>query len=606
MSLTIIPEASAEQPRKTALPAIGQRLKWHKSAPSAVRRRPPGDEEGWAEWRRYLAERRRRRQQTSLLDSRRPPLLWGLAQEAGEGQDAVPEWAWRRIVELHTLARKGRRQGVDWSAEAATFIAAHDAPASPARALEMLAWCSALPALAEEVPSTLWWRLLETSLEVVEGSRVPGLAADAWTNQLLSVELPFLLANLLPELQAVGLLCHVARDRLFSAFEELLDGEGMLRGRHLGRLRPLLACWTRVRVWAPKARFRGEVRRQYEGLVRHVLRLARADGSTALGATESARQDRALLEAAAALGRRRDRQLLEQVLGRSSKEGPAVKSRTAAMHSEWSEVGVLRSDWSATADRLVVDYSGAELAAELATGRAVLFSGGWPIALKRDDCQLQMESAWEEVCWFSDDEVDYLELESSWTGQVRVQRQMLLSRRQRYLLAADAVLGEQAGRLEYRTALPLVAGVAVCAEQETREIRLRAGSRRVAVLPLALSEWRSEGGDGALEAEGGRLVLRQRAERAASLFAPLFFDLDPKRQAQPLTWRRLTVAEDRMVQPPDVAAGYRVQVGKPQWLIYRSLGPEGNRTLLGHNLVSQYLVARFTRKGAVEPVLEIE
>jgi hypothetical protein len=32
----------------------------------------------------------------------------------------------------------------------------------------------------------------------------------------------------------------------------------------------------------------------------------------------------------------------------------------------------------------------------------------------------------------------------------------------------------------------------------------------------------------------------------------------------------------------------------------------GNRTLLGHNLVSEMLVARFDRDGEVETLLEIE
>ncbi|MEX0714781.1 MAG: hypothetical protein WD278_20765 [Pirellulales bacterium] len=61
-----------------------------------------------------------------------------------------------------------------------------------------------------------------------------------------------------------------------------------------------------------------------------------------------------------------------------------------------------------------------------------------------------------------------------------------------------------------------------------------------------------------------------------------------------------------MVQPADPAVGYRVQVGRQQWLIYRSLAERGNRTVLGHNLISEFLVARFDRQGKVEPLLEIE
>jgi hypothetical protein len=73
-----------------------------------------------------------------------------------------------------------------------------------------------------------------------------------------------------------------------------------------------------------------------------------------------------------------------------------------------------------------------------------------------------------------------------------------------------------------------------------------------------------------------------------------------------LTWRKLTVAESLETQPDDVAVGYRVQIGKEQWLIYRSLVEPANRTLLGHNLSTEALVARFDRTGEVEPLVEVE
>ena len=94
--------------------------------------------------------------------------------------------------------------------------------------------------------------------------------------------------------------------------------------------------------------------------------------------------------------------------------------------------------------------------------------------------------------------------------------------------------------------------------------------------------------------------------KGCRLYAPLFFDLDRRRMARPCTWRRLTVAESLAIQPDEVAVGYRVAVGKEQWLIYRSLAEKANRTLLGHNLSTEMLVAQFHRSGEVEPLLEIE
>jgi hypothetical protein len=83
-------------------------------------------------------------------------------------------------------------------------------------------------------------------------------------------------------------------------------------------------------------------------------------------------------------------------------------------------------------------------------------------------------------------------------------------------------------------------------------------------------------------------------------------DLKRKRTGKPLTWRRLTVAEERRVQPADRAVGYRVQIGRKQWLVYRSLAPIANRTVLGKNLSSEFLVARFNQDGECDPILEIE
>jgi hypothetical protein len=125
------------------------------------------------------------------------------------------------------------------------------------------------------------------------------------------------------------------------------------------------------------------------------------------------------------------------------------------------------------------------------------------------------------------------------------------------------------------------------------------------VLPLALNEWRTGAPRGSLQAGPIGLELTQAAH-GQCLFAPLFVDLDAGRQRKEVTWRQLTVAHQREVTPSEVAVGYRVQVGKSQWLIYRSLAAPAVRTVLGKNLMSEFLVARFQTDGKVEALLEIE
>jgi hypothetical protein len=55
-----------------------------------------------------------------------------------------------------------------------------------------------------------------------------------------------------------------------------------------------------------------------------------------------------------------------------------------------------------------------------------------------------------------------------------------------------------------------------------------------------------------------------------------------------------------------MAVGYRLQIGNEQWLIYRSLTTPDIRTVLGKNLMHEFLVGRFTDDGQVETLLEIE
>jgi hypothetical protein len=122
---------------------------------------------------------------------------------------------------------------------------------------------------------------------------------------------------------------------------------------------------------------------------------------------------------------------------------------------------------------------------------------------------------------------------------------------------------------------------------------------------LALPEWRSEFCHGNLHADPQHLVLQQAAE-GLNLYAPLLIDLDPARERHELTWRRLTVAENLRTVSRDEAVGYRVQIGREQWLIYRTLAPRGNRSVLGINTVADFVLSRFLKSGTTEPLIVIE
>jgi hypothetical protein len=205
----------------------------------------------------------------------------------------------------------------------------------------------------------------------------------------------------------------------------------------------------------------------------------------------------------------------------------------------------------------------------------------------------------------SDEDVDYLELEIELGEGLKLQRQLCLAKKDQFLFIADAVLGVGAQPLRHWIRLPLGGEVKADSHDETREIRLRMPGTRAMVFPLSLPEWRIDKRLGELSVNQHRLELQQ-GMTAASLYAPLWIDLDPRRQLKSFTWRQLTVAEERRIVPRDVAVGYRVQFGKKQWLVYRSLTPPRNRTVLGHNLATDFLIARFGRDGSVKTLIEVE
>jgi hypothetical protein len=396
--------------------------------------------------------------------------------------------------------------------------------------------------------------------------------------------------------------------------DETIDEQGMPRGGRLHRALPLFATWTKS-LAADRAAgvFDPHEYDLYHKFVECLLRLTRRVGSLVFCIGESpTAEHREAWRAAAQLVEGRLRNTITGVLRGRSLDARPLSSRErsgdsppASANSEPAGLAVLRPTWSAP--RLVVDYHGSQLRLDLDRRGQPLIVGACTPLLTIDGAPLAPRSRWEQTCWITDEDVDYLEVELTLTGEVRVQRHLLFARQDEFVFIADAVLGSQPAAIDYQMTLPLAADVVAETAGETREIALAINGRRCArILPLGLSEWRSERRRGNLSVGEGVLELRQAAANASNHFAAWFIDLAPRRLSRPVTWRQLTVAEDREIQPDDVAVGYRVQIGSRQWLFYRSLAACGNRTLLGHNLVSEFLAARFSRRGVPETLIEIE
>lgn len=583
---------------------------WHKSAPEAVRRAfTSGDPcGGFLAWKTYLAGRKRPADPDRLLPSDGGALSWALPDALDP--PCSPPWLDRAEKPLHD----GRPAEAALEKEVLSWLGETAGAAADARyAFEALAAGRAITRLATLLSPEVWWALLDHLLGSVADAQGIDPDDDPLLSQLLGGELALTLAYLLPEITPCRKLKSAARRALSSGVVDLLDGQGLPQGMHLGLLRPLLACWTRCRALGGRLKggcWNKAAGYQYEWLVRQALRLARHDGSQVFSPSPGRTWNGELFAAALEFGGdEEDYDVASLVLppAREARKTHVDESDLPepAYESQWAATAVLRSHWSRSAERLTVVYPQRQLQIELSCGKDVLWSGQWELEVRVDGKPAPADSDWEQVCWVSDDEVSFLELELELCGGLRVQRQMLLARQDRCLLLADAILGDRPAKLEYRGCLPLCPGVSYRGAEDSHEGVLAGSKRRALVLPLALPEWQADRRVGRLKQTAEGLELRQSA-RARRLYAPLFFDLDRRRMTRPRTWRRLTVAESLAVQPDEVAVGYRVAVGKEQWLIYRSLAARANRTVLGHNLSTEMLLAQFCRSGEVEPVLEIE
>jgi hypothetical protein len=535
------------------------------------------------------------------------PLKWAVP----DSYDSLP--APRLLKHLTRLATRKKLPAAATARMLDDWLVDAQRPASDAVwALESIAWCHLFPRLAAAVPKDLWRALYDTLHKVVASAAGIVVHDDPVRHQLLNGELPLAMAFVLPELQPCRDLVLPASRSLSFALVELLDGEGLVCAAHMEFFRSLLACWTRCSLMDKAAGwkcFDRDALVQFKWMVRQALRLTRPDGTLIMSRGLSGDWCPDLLRAALSEGgRRSDRALARLILpGRRAKKGQrgSRKLPEPSVYSEWGEACVMRAAWSRKSPQFICLFGDERLRSEVTTAGRILWSGDITPLVAVDGHPLEHRSAWTELCWFTDKDVDYLELEADCRDGWRIQRQMLLARTDRFLLLADAILGPKPAAIHYDVRLPLSDDIRCEWEGETREGLLRSDRALSAVLPLSLPEWRSAPAHGTLRADGNalRLTIEETAQR---LYAPLLFDLAPRRVGARRTWRQLTVAEQLLPQSRDVAVGYRVQLGYAQWLIYRSLAPRCSRSVLGQNLADEFAAARFGPDGGLDELIEIE
>ncbi|MEW4455880.1 hypothetical protein AB1L30_24640 [Bremerella sp. JC817] len=562
--------------------------------------------EDWEAWKGYLKKRETVAPLQTLVSGKKTsPLAWAFFAD-----DAIDARTFPLLETLGEIASGRTRPSAKISGELESWLEDLDRRIAERNlVLELLAWCHALPNLAAVLSDSLWWKTLDVLV-----SHANDAAATNFENKIfeqgLAGELPLTLAYLFPELKACRQLGKPATRILDEGMQALTDGEGLLKVDQLLHMRALLACWTRSLVMIKRAdglRLSNDAFTQYQWMIRHCLRLTRADGTLTLSHGISSAYNRHFLKTALMEGEDdEDEAIAEFTLPKGKGKGNGFHLPFPAYESAWSQFAYLRPDWHRSSPRLTVRHDLEPLIVELESREDQVLSGAWETSIKVDGTELAPTGPWEQVGWQYDDDGDYLELEQNWTEDVRLQRLVFLGREDHFLWAMDTVMLEKpAKRIEYEAKLPFPSTASFEQADETNEVQVSLPQSKMTILPVGINEWKSDSVLGKFGVVDGKLTLRQNGSGVA-MVAPLFFDLAKKSQGKPLTWRQLTVAEKLVIQPRDRAVAYRVETGSGHWCFYRSMTSKASRTFLGVNLISESLVARFDENGDIEKLLEVE
>ncbi len=583
---------------------------WKKLSPS----------EAWVCWQQHLASRKSIASLAKLVKGEGDAELWSLDSIQNE---ALTAWH-RNLTKLSEKSRPARAEEIEATiieplAEVKSGSGNGCQIEASFRAVS-IAW--QIERLAAVTVAADWWRIVAELLDISRSASLGVVSDDSNGTKAVVVthlagEIPLVLSYLLPELTPTRSLRDEARHALGEGLLSLTDGEGMVAADFVTVLPMLAACWTRAR--AVGSRFKkncwsASAETQYEWLVRQLLRMTRADGQLMFADAPHRDWCPGVITTALALaGDASDRLAAVTRHGKAGVDAPGRASAAglpdATVNSEWGGVAVLAGGWSPDATQVGVTYRGTSMTLDIVARGKQLLKGDWLSHSSAAGTPLPITGHWEEQCWFSDDEIDYLDVAVDLAGGARLERQIAFLKQDDALLLHEVLLTklDDPQPLTHEAHLPLATKLSFVPEIETRDGLIVAGNSRViaAVMPLSLAEWRTDTRPGELTTTSQFIELSQQ-RMGQRLSVPLWFDLNPTRAKKQRTWRQLTVAEKLERQPHDVAVGYRIQSGDQQWVVYRSLAAAANRTLLGQNLSSESYMARFDTAGAAHELIEIE
>jgi len=450
----------------------------------------------------------------------------------------------------------------------------------------------------------------------------PALTADE--QLLIEGELPWRLGLLFRDIKGAPKLSKRGKKVIRRELEERTDGDGTPHATLLPHMGYWLAGLIRCGQWANRfgaTLWDDDSTIRFNDLLEHSIRLYRPSGHWALS-NGFAAPPQTLFEAASQLAGSDfkigdlsfawEGQKPPRVNGKSkSKKSTRTRSSKRiqlepSSQSDWADLACLRNGWEAECDSIVVNYNGEFPQIDFSVLGRTLFRGNWGLAIHVDGKPVEVKPQWTAICWNSDHDSDYLEIQQTFASGGRIERQVWLSRTSHFAILADSLSGFTGERIEYTSRLPLAAGAEQHPDNGDRETRIKCGPTLARVFPLYLPQDRlysTPGGCGLFRDE---LVMKQVAG-GSGLYAPVLLDWHPDRRRKAVQWRQLTVTEDGRILRGETAAGFRAKLGNQHLLAYRRLRNAGEpHTLLGFQTLDESVIGSFDKHGDVTPLLMVK
>lgn len=500
----------------------------------------------------------------------------------------------------------------------------------PYVALVSAGWIHALPNVGRDIPPGMWLDVLQSIMTQVDRawSQPPEEGLFPWL--VWSCEIPLALARQLSHLGGKDRIVSDSLNRIAELLEESAESPNHVLQRGGLDLRAIIGSLVRsrwsanevgARKWYPPQR------KALSKLILHAVSLTDVNGSQLLFDEADTRFDPSFWLSAYELAEQTKKLTTTMACALPAPVGKGLGERPARLckdetndsimwkpshYCDQTSIVTMRRTWREKGNRAALDFSSDVIWLDmLGEDGSRIFSGDWDIGLEKDGKELTIENSWEEVCWFSDDDVEYLELECSIDDVCKVQRQIMLMRNEGMFFTADALMANTNGNWKMRSTLDLVDGLSLKQDAETTECRLtrdRADkeSETVALLlPVSLPEWKRAQSNASIRQIGDKLEMTSQIV-GNRIYAPMVFALKKLNKPLAYTWRQLTVAEDLRIQPREVAEAYRLQINQEHWVFYRSLTPCTRRTVMGLHLNNEFYAGRFSPSdGQFEAMIEV-